>query len=263
MKLILQAIKALFRKVENALEDVRKSIPEVAQPDWSQNDETKPDYVKNRTHYEEVKQESIVGLEFGVYGDKNFPIPFEIGQTWDLYYSANTNPSTATYSRYQHYADGGQPLSVKQADDGTLYIGDPNVNSYPFYVTETEFKGNSSWLSMYGVSLVKVVCVSGTKTVTKVKTLDEKFMPLDMVVELDVSGDEPVGKIISGTFEACKQKIENDIPARVKVIEKGVGYKAVECFEFVLMTQDSNEALWAYGFETEFVVLADGTVEFP
>ena len=30
MKLILQAIKALFRKVENCIEDVRKSIPEAA-----------------------------------------------------------------------------------------------------------------------------------------------------------------------------------------------------------------------------------------
>jgi hypothetical protein len=54
MKLILQAIKALFRKVENAIEDVRKSIPEAVQSDWSQNDINAPDYVKNRTHYEGV-----------------------------------------------------------------------------------------------------------------------------------------------------------------------------------------------------------------
>lgn len=33
----------------------RKSeIPETAQPDWNQNDETSPDYVKNRTHYSEI-----------------------------------------------------------------------------------------------------------------------------------------------------------------------------------------------------------------
>lgn len=54
MKLILQAIKALFRKVENAIEDVRKSIPEAVQSDWSQSDKTAPDYVKNRTHYEGI-----------------------------------------------------------------------------------------------------------------------------------------------------------------------------------------------------------------
>ena len=54
MKLILQAIKALFRKVENAIEDVRKSIPEAVQSDWSQSDRNAPDYVKNRTHYEGI-----------------------------------------------------------------------------------------------------------------------------------------------------------------------------------------------------------------
>jgi hypothetical protein len=33
---------------------------ESIQPDWNQNDPNAPDYVKNRTHWEEIKQESVV-----------------------------------------------------------------------------------------------------------------------------------------------------------------------------------------------------------
>lgn len=40
--------------------DIAVEIPEPVQPDWNQNDETKPDYVKNRTHWVETKRETIV-----------------------------------------------------------------------------------------------------------------------------------------------------------------------------------------------------------
>lgn len=176
MKLILQAIKALFRKVENAIEDVRKSIPEVAQANWLQNDRTKPDYVKNRTHYEEVKQESIEGVELSWnIGQDHDTIPFELGQTWDFYLYNSSSGNWINWNYSGANDEGHYP--VQQATDGTFYIGDPNVNDIPFYITTTSSALNGSFENMNKATKLKIVGVSGTKTVTKVKTLDEKYVP--------------------------------------------------------------------------------------
>lgn len=53
MKLILEAIKSLFRKVENKISGFEKWC---VNPDWNQNDDTAPDYVKNRPFYIERKE---------------------------------------------------------------------------------------------------------------------------------------------------------------------------------------------------------------
>lgn len=56
MKLILQAIKALFRKLEAAVEALK---PWCVQSDWEQNDPEAPDYMKGRTHYTAIVQKTL------------------------------------------------------------------------------------------------------------------------------------------------------------------------------------------------------------
>lgn len=46
---VSQEIKSEFEKLLDE---------KIAQPDWNQNDETAPDYVKNRTHYTEISEQS-------------------------------------------------------------------------------------------------------------------------------------------------------------------------------------------------------------
>lgn len=47
----------LLRDIIN--EDINKSIESIPQANWNQNDETAPDYIKNRTHYEKENRTSI------------------------------------------------------------------------------------------------------------------------------------------------------------------------------------------------------------
>lgn len=56
MKLILEAIKSLFRKVEAAIASLNKRVDEVKavaeiQSDWNQHDPEGEGYIQNRTHY--------------------------------------------------------------------------------------------------------------------------------------------------------------------------------------------------------------------
>ena len=72
MNLILQTIKSMFRKVNVMINQLSNNV-EIAQTnaveakalaekqsDWNQNDETAPDYIKNKTHYEFEKREIIL-----------------------------------------------------------------------------------------------------------------------------------------------------------------------------------------------------------
>lgn len=67
MKLILQAIKSLFRKLERNLEKSIQNAQDTAdeakasiiQSDFAQNDESQIDYVKNRTHWSEGSLEVL------------------------------------------------------------------------------------------------------------------------------------------------------------------------------------------------------------
>lgn len=40
--------------------DIAVEVPELAKPDWNQNDPDAPDYVKNKTHWVETKRETVV-----------------------------------------------------------------------------------------------------------------------------------------------------------------------------------------------------------
>lgn len=186
-----------------------KYLPNSIQADWTQTDETQLDYVKNRTHYEEVTQESIEGVELSWnIGQDHDTIPFELGQIWDFYLYNNRSGNWINWNYSGANDEGHYP--VQQATDGTFYIGDPNVNAIPFYITTTSSALNGSFENMNYATKLKIVCVSGTKTVTKVKTLDEKYIPdtiarVDTINDLNtLIGDTSVADQISTALESSK-----------------------------------------------------------
>ncbi|MBQ8358708.1 MAG: hypothetical protein IJX37_02160 [Oscillospiraceae bacterium] len=127
-----------------------------------------PKYIKDM-YYAEVVEESIEGLEYAdipasvTVAQHNLNIPLQAGQIWD-----STPNKSSAYNG----------LEVKQADDGTVYIGDyPKCSAVPFYITDKEIKCSQSWVNMIGVSSVDIVCVSGTVKTTTVHKLDAKYLP--------------------------------------------------------------------------------------
>lgn len=59
MKNILKAIRNMIDGVYHYVDEMVRKATE-SKPDWNQNDPTAPDYVKNRTHYAEVKPAVII-----------------------------------------------------------------------------------------------------------------------------------------------------------------------------------------------------------
>lgn len=160
---------------KQARDNIGSGDPQI-QTDWNQNDETAVDFIKNRTHYEEVVTDDIdiTGLEYDilfehngttlVLTEHNKNIPFALGQVW----SCNVG------SRISE-------LTVKEADDGTLYAssgsgGYPSPSTY--YITPNTAAIAPSFGSNFGTSAV-LTGVSGTyvATETQIHRLDEKYIP--------------------------------------------------------------------------------------
>lgn len=154
---------------------VDDAIQPSVQPDWSQNDEAQPDYVKNRTHYTEILETNIEGMEFAFdtgrsngstdryqYSNThNLNIPFQLGQVWNV---IRTNNVTI------------KNMQVRQSSDGTLYLGSEGLTDREFYITSNTVIVSKSWAEMWYVDSLRVVCVSGKITDTIVHQLDEKYI---------------------------------------------------------------------------------------
>ena len=155
-------VNGLKEFVNSKIKLVRKDIDSLPQADWSQNDPSAKDYVKNRTHYVERQQTSIAGVKCtATYdGTEHEELPFALGQVW------NADFETTSYDN----------LEVKQASDGTLYIGNLNVNQIPFYVTKTSGGRNSSWNSAMQPGKLTLTGVSGTVEDVTVHMLDPKYI---------------------------------------------------------------------------------------
>lgn len=143
-------------------------------PDWNQGDETSPDYIKNRTHYE---INDITKLEFDITGislsdnaqNHNLNIPFALGQTWNVSFANKPD---------------GDDLEVMEDDDGSLYIallgvsGDSTWECYR--ITANECTVDNNFARVNYVDALHITGVSGE--VSAVHKLDEKFLP-DSVVK--------------------------------------------------------------------------------
>lgn len=216
-------------------------------------------------YYEEVVEKSVVGLEFtGIPADAvayqhNLNIPFQVGQIWDV--AGNVGSPWPSQE-------------VKQADDGTIYIGDyPNVNSVPFYITANEIKCNSSWVNMYRITDVNIVCAYGKITDEVVHKIDPKYLPNDFVVEIliDETAEELKEeiKLVSGDFTTAKGKIKSGVPvtalARITLQYLDDNSVITDEGSFIcylgLTSMGEEEALFCFDPSPgHFIILPDNTI---
>ena len=177
-----------------------KFLPESAttQSDWSVNDESSTDYIKNRTHYEYIDM-----VDISYYDDSGYLCAtLEEGKTYNVkigeqvykdlvcyycswYYQGNRNfyllggsdaidTNTWTYGFLLHQKDGESQIRALCIDDTFDFTIRSNEYSYGGFLTENN-----------GVGIL-----GGTKAVHK---LDEKFLPvatddeiLEMLMEHDM-----------------------------------------------------------------------------
>ena len=145
IKTLLNAVQFWTRK------EIKAGIKEVPQylSDWSQNDPTAPDYVKNRTHWEEnslgpiIKEMTVTISEDGGYEKLTETCPKIIpGQTYAVILNGATyecvarlyNDANALIGNGTIYGDGyeanGEPFSCDWYDDGTIYLNAAKSGTY-------------------------------------------------------------------------------------------------------------------------------------
>ena len=216
IKTLVNGLKAF---VNSKIKSVRKDIDNLPQADWNQNDSAAKDYVKNRTHYVERQQTSIAGAKYtATYdGTEHDPLPFALGQVW------NADFETTSYDN----------LEVKQASDGTLYIGDLNVNQIPFYVTKTSGGRNSSWNSALRPGKLTLTGVSGIAEFVTVHKIQEIFIPASIARLADVKAQ--VQADWNETNASSKAYIKN------KPLAQRVGYFSVASTDTSTVLSSTSE----------------------
>lgn len=99
-----------------------------AQPDWNVNDETAPNYIKNRTHYSESVEITLVdNLTSAEYSAGNYPhCTFIVGQKYDIEWNGTLYKDLICYSD-GHFniiasSDNGCPFYIDDNGGNDLYV---------------------------------------------------------------------------------------------------------------------------------------------
>lgn len=145
--------------------------------DWNQNDEAAANYVKNRTHYTEVVEESIAGnvydipitnLYTGQTQVHNLHIPLQLGQTW-------------TITLAEKYLGGTETCEVQQADDGAFCLYYYKSSSTALLTFTTDSIAAATWSDVQYLTGVTLTCVSGSVFTETVHKIDPKYLPDDEI----------------------------------------------------------------------------------
>ena len=212
-------------------DEVKALVNEKAvQSDWSQNDETAADYIKNRTHYEDVSYEVLLEEtevvttldEYGSYSstrlndmlsrsiadaNENLLIVFD-GETYEC-----------EYRQIERYAWGAGDETLSGDNEPFLFhYVQGGTNDIKLYTTEA------------GTYTLKVVCLDNTTTT--VKQLDEKFIPDTIARVADVEDlvgrmDTAEGAIdaVEGRLDVVEPKVD-ELVEKMDVVEAAVATKA-------------------------------------
>ena len=131
-----------------------------------------PKYIKDM-YYSASEEKNIAGIQItgSTYdGTEHDPLPFALGQVW------NADFETTSYN----------DLHVKQADDGTLYIGDLGLSSPPFFVSVTSGGANSAWKNNMQPGGLTLIGVSGTVVGKVVHTLPDEYLSANIARKSDI-----------------------------------------------------------------------------
>lgn len=131
-----------------------------------------PKYIKDM-YYSASEEKNIAGVQItgSTYdGTEHDPLPFALGQVW------NAGFETTSYN----------DLHVKQADDGTLYIGDLGLSDPPFFVSVTSGGANSAWKNNMQPGGLTLIGVSGTVVGKVVHTLPDEYLSANIARKSDI-----------------------------------------------------------------------------
>jgi hypothetical protein len=158
-------------------EYVNKKIANISQPDWNQNDETAPDYIKNRTHGINTAPLSVVESNFGTASGytsykvgpyewkANKPISLIIDGVLYEFDSYNTSGYSSMLGKYVY--GYGAPYSLGNITDDSEY-------PFTFLIISNSIDDTEEYahIEFADGSMNHMVEIFGG-----IKQLDEEFIP--------------------------------------------------------------------------------------
>ena len=156
--------------------------------DWNENDSSKDSYVKNRTHWEEEVETTIIPAT---------DVVFEYVEDGTVSWSYICNGDTIAVGRkYTVIWDGVEYDCIGVDTDGVPYIGNSDIwwhdngyenNGMPFCVYT---EGVELWCGIYNPYAEEAHTISIITTETVVHTLDPKYLdlPTNLATTDDVQG---------------------------------------------------------------------------
>lgn len=208
MNLILQAIKSMFRKVNMMFNQLSNNV-EIAQTnaveakalaekqsDWNQNDETAPDYIKNRTHYDTRESQEIeIAFDGNIEGKEI--IELEEGFLYAVKISDETYPSDAFINGTIVFYENGEEFTDTINENGFNYISDDvygigNGNTMVVLndITIDDISLTKGIWTTYAINEIEdplfyTKSISGKITNGILKKIEKKFLPDDIGVTPD------------------------------------------------------------------------------
>ena len=145
------------------------------QPDWNQNDDTQPDYVKNRPFYTDAVETVLVEESTASFADTGngfyvaeFPSTFEatVGETYKVYWDGTAYECACVI------------LSNKPRIGNLSITGDGSDTGEPFGMTVINGKG--IMIVTADTSTSHTISISGF--VKEVVKIDEKYLPDPLIL---------------------------------------------------------------------------------
>ena len=156
--------------------------PAPIQSDMAQNDSAAPDYIKNRTHYEET---TVVNEPLNITWDGNTEGLVSVANMFfkvsDIILTDEQIASATVCDNSGQYSDSYQKIndniSLVGGEMGVMFVNADNVEMTGFVIPEAGIYF-IKYEAAYIASLTTTEPVEHTKTV--VKKLDKKFLPNDI-----------------------------------------------------------------------------------
>lgn len=186
-------------------------------PDWSQNDETAADYIKNRPFYEKSQTEVVFdGL---VHNMQTYTLNFPLVS--GLVYECNISGTTLNVICTEY---GSGSLQLLFGSKGALNVSDPSKPLTAIY-----FGSGAD-------SLLKI-----THKVTEIKKLDAKYLPEKFFVDLtyDDDGNAQVDK----TFDEVQAAYNAGDDVWLRLPSNGITYPvyAFVPYRFIVFNKGESE----------------------
>lgn len=165
-------------------EALTMNIPEQVQSDWNQNDNTQPDYVKNRTHYSKIARGTIVEEQ---------SVTINYNETDERYVELDAKQNIVEGNTYTVILNGVsyECVAWKEPGSAALVLGNGSFNyneglgeDVPFACLFSEDEFGYLYAELYAADGDYTISVEGD--IEKVRTLDEKYLPKSVPLQKDM-----------------------------------------------------------------------------